>query len=246
MESVRYLRRTPRAWPAALAPVFIALAMGLLAAWLTISRVSPWVANSLATAWGDNEWLWAIARWVSALVVGYASVTVCLALTPLVSGPALEHLVRLVEQDLGVPRRPGPSFVASLVLGWRVQAFTLLVTLGANSVLWLLGLMLPLLAPFTTLVGGLFLAVGITWSLIDYPLGLRGVPLAERRQLVWRNKARLLSFGVPFVCLFWLPVLGVALLPVGVVAATRLIWLKLPNDPLVARLRGADASDVAA
>jgi uncharacterized protein involved in cysteine biosynthesis len=87
--------------------------------------------------------------------------------------------------------------------------------------------LLELLAPPVTVVTTpLKLALGalsVSWSLIDYPLTLRGVAAGARVAFMRANAGSVLGFGSAFALSFWLPCCGILLLPVGVAAATELL-----------------------
>jgi uncharacterized protein involved in cysteine biosynthesis len=63
----------------------------------------------------------------------------------------------------------------------------------------------------------------VAWSLFDYPLTLRGIGFRQRLAIVRDNLGCSLGFGAAFALIFWLPFCGIALLPVGVAAATQLL-----------------------
>jgi uncharacterized protein involved in cysteine biosynthesis len=53
---------------------------------------------------------------------------------------------------------------------------------------------------------------------------LRGIGARQRFQLMKRHLGLVLGFGTAFALVFWLPCCSVVMLPVGVVAATQLLW----------------------
>jgi CysZ protein len=152
--------------------------------------------------------------------------------TPVLCAPALEHLVRRVEQTLGAPPQPELSFIASLWCGLRAQ-LTALVVLGPLwFTLWLLGWLVPVLAPLVVPMRLLAVSIGLAWNLLDYPLTLRGVPIRQRLAFFRGHAPAVLGFGLAFTALFWVPLTAVILLPLGVTAATHLIWTLAANsDP---------------
>ena len=61
-------------------------------------------------------------------------------------------------------------------------------------------------------------------ALFDYPLTLRGIGSRERFRFMSRHFSVVLGFGCAFSLVFWLPCLGILMLPVGAAAATQLYW----------------------
>jgi uncharacterized protein involved in cysteine biosynthesis len=86
----------------------------------------------------------------------------------------------------------------------------------------------PVLVP---LVVGLQLglvALTVAWNLLDYPLSLRGLPPRARLALFRRHPGAAFGFGLCFAGVSWIPLAGVLLLPIGVVAAAQLVHAMLP------------------
>jgi uncharacterized protein involved in cysteine biosynthesis len=88
----------------------------------------------------------------------------------------------------------------------------------------LLELFVPPLAVVITPLKLLLGALGVAWGLFDYPLTLRGIGARQRFAFMKRHFTVVLGFGSAFSLLFWLPCVGLLMLPVGVAAATRLYW----------------------
>jgi CysZ protein len=99
----------------------------------------------------------------------------------------------------------------------------------AGLLLLVVDFVVPAAAIVTTPLKILVTALMVAWNLIDYPLTLRGMRVRERLALVRLEWRSFLGFGFGFAAAFWIPCCGVILLPVGVVAATRLVsrWLAL-------------------
>jgi len=218
------LLRAPRAWPFALVPalVFVALESAVvLVAW---RYVKPWVALQLT---GVDVWQIVaahVASWLSTLFVVVLGWLLSLQLAPALSAPALERIVGVVEQGLGAPPRPALGFVAELGCGLRATVTSLAVTLPLIVGLSLLELVASPVAVVTTPLKLLIGALGLAWSLFDYPLTLRGMRVAERLRFARRHFSAVLGFGLAFSLLFWVPCLAVLMLPLGVAGATRLYW----------------------
>ena len=102
------------------------------------------------------------------------------------------------------------------------------------AVLWVVDLILPLVAVVTLPLECVVVSAALAWNLFDYPLTLRGMRMRDRLALLNQHWRPTLGFGLTFSVLFWIPCFGVVLLPVGVVAATDLVWAILRSDPRAA------------
>lgn len=189
------------------------------------------VVNPESSAWYTQFGAAALAVFAWFIGCVLALITSWLV-TPVLCAPVLEHLVRRVEQTLGVPSQPELSFVASLLCGLRAQLTALLVLGPIWVTLWLLGWLVPVLAPIVVPVRLLAVSIGLAWNLLDYPLTLRGVPIRKRLAFFRAHAPAVLGFGLAFTALFWIPLTAVILLPLGVAAATHLTWtLAAPGRP---------------
>jgi CysZ protein len=63
----------------------------------------------------------------------------------------------------------------------------------------------------------------IAWDLLDYPFGLRGMGVRARLGWMRENLGAVLLFGASTGALLLIPLLGLFVLPCGVVAATELV-----------------------
>jgi CysZ protein len=198
--------------------------------WLAIGRAAPWLADWLlpqAASWyavGAH----ALVRWLASALGVYVALGLALLLAPVLSAPALEHLVRAQELALGVPARPSRGFLFELWCGLESQLGVLLLVLPLSLFTWALGALVPgaalVLVPFQVLL----LALALAWNLLDYPLTLRGVRMRARFALLRQRPAPILGFGLAFAAATWVPGAALLLLPAGVVGATRLAWGLLP------------------
>lgn len=234
--AARYIRATPASWFAAAVPSGIASALSLLFGFFAVRTFSPWLANALSPEGEAWRFVWHIVRWLSLASGVYAGLLASLWITPALSAPALERLVRLTEETVDAPPRRAQGFWFELTCGLRAQLALVVVTLPIALALWLLGWILPLLSPIVLILQSILLGLAVSWNLLDYPLTLRGIGYQQRWGVASRNAGTLLAFGLPFAALFWIPGLGIVLLPVGVVAATRILWTQLILDPELAKL----------
>jgi CysZ protein len=215
--AISSLWRAPRAWPLVLVPFGLLLLIegGLLLLWWRYLK--SWLVGSLA---GAGDLAATAAAWASLiplLALGWFSV-------PVLSAPALEGIVGIVERDLGAPARAPLGLLTELWCGLQAMLLSLSFSLPLIIGLSLLGLLVPPLLVVTTPLKLLIGVLGVAWSLFDYPLTLRGVRVRQRLQFIRRNFAAVLGFGAAFFLLFWLPCFGLLMLPVGVAGATRLYW----------------------
>jgi len=227
-----FLSRTPRAWPYAMVPAAILTTLVFFLSWATLSQLQP-----LFEGWFGTPTSWwgklgaEIISWLGAVLAAVLGILIALALTPPLSGPALERIVALQEKELGALPRPDLGFFAEMWCGLRAQ---FAAAVFAGPLLLMLAVVDLFFAPAAVVTIPLKLliaAFALAWNLFDYPLTLRGVRVRQRLRLVRTYKSTLLGFGLSFALLFWLPCLGVLLLPVGVAAATKLLWRILEHDP---------------
>jgi len=217
------LWRSPALWPRALVPalVFVVLFVACVVVGVLVAR--PWLETLLPdpTTTLGHIGVEAAGYGIAALVavVGWF---VALALAPPLSAPALESLVGQIEARVGAPPRAPLGILSELVCGFRALCGAVIVALPAFFVLWVIELLLPVLAPLTFTLGSMLSSLLVAWGLFDYPLTLRGVGFRARLTLVRENFACVLGFGVAFALAFWL-CCGVGVLPVGAIAATRLL-----------------------
>ncbi len=222
--AARQLLGLPSAWPFALVPavVFVLLEAAFVAA--SWRFLKPWVNGELA---GEGT-----LRHVGASVLSWVSVALAAALgwllsaffAPMFSAPALERIVGIAEADLLAPARAPLGLIAEFWCGARSLLLSLAVTLPVIVLLTLLEMVVPPVAVVATPVKLLLAALGVAWGLFDYPLTLRGIGARQRLAFMTEHFSVVFGFGVAFSLVFWLPCLGIVMLPVGVVAATRLYW----------------------
>lgn len=229
--AVRELLSTPQLWRLAVVPVVTLLTLGTvgvaLVTWLGVPSVVHAIVTGNVTD-GNAAWYQRLGSAALATVVWLVGCALALLLswiiTPVVCSPALEAIVRRVEASLGIAEHPGLSFFESLSCGLRAQLTGLLVLLPLSLGLWLLDLVLPFLAPLLLPIKLLAVGVSLAWNLLDYPLTLRGVPAGQRLRIIRTNLGAVAGFGLVFTALFLVPLAAVALLPLGVIGATRLVW----------------------
>jgi CysZ protein len=211
---------------AALEAIFLALSWMLL---------RPWVLAATSGAGDLREWGSTLLSWLAALLAAAAGWIVAALVAPVLSAPALERIVTLVEAQIGAPPRASIGFFLELLCGLRATLLGIALIAPLELVTWLVALFFPPAATVITPIQFLLGAVAVAWSLFDYPLTLRGVSAGDRLGLMRRHARAVLGFGCAFALAFWLPCTGLVLLPIGVAAATQLLWQL--DDPLLPNAR---------
>jgi len=229
---IAFLLRTPATWLPATVPTALLAALTAVLVWLSVSRVEPLVATWLPE---PTEWYARLGveflSWLAAALTALLGFVLALAVTPPLSAPALEKIVGQRERDLGAPERPPLGFWAEVWCGLKSQASVALFASPILVLLWLADLLLPIAAVVTVPLKCVVLSAALAWNLFDYPLTLRGVGMRDRLAVLNTHWRPTLGFGLAFSVLFWIPCFGVVLLPVGVVAATDVVWAILRSDP---------------
>lgn len=225
--AVRELLSSPGLWRYAAVPmvtlVLLASVGIAVVTWLGV----PHLLHLFVTG-ESQEWYARVGSAALATLLWLLSSAVVLlvswVVTPILCAPALEAIVRRVESALGAPPHPELSFWASFSCGVRAQLMGLSTLLPTWFALWVVGFFFPFLMPVLFPAKLVAIAFSLTWNLFDYPLTLRGVPARQRLRFVRRHLSAVVGFGLAFACLFWIPLAAVLLLPLGVIAATRLVW----------------------
>jgi CysZ protein len=218
-----FLVSQPRAWPLAAVPLLVAsLLIGGLS-WLSITELPGLVGQLLPE--GTQWYLTGLRAVVQILAVVTAVVLACLVgalLSQPLSGPALERLVRLREQQLGLRERAPTSLLTDVSRSAR-GALIGLLALPVLGALTLVELAVPgstvVVLPLKLLVTGAF----VSWDLLDYPLSVRDMGMRARLAWIRAHTAEVLGFGLSLACVFLLPCAQLLLLPAGVVGATTLV-----------------------
>lgn len=214
---------TPSAWPLAAVPVLVALALATLfvggGVWgaFAASESLRHGGSALGAAGG---WALTVVLVVAAVVVGWL---VAITLAQPVSGPALDGLSRRVEASLGGQHRPDGPFWETVWRGLRVTLAGLAVGLPLIAALTVIGLVIPGAVVVTVPLKFVVAALLLSWDLMDYPFGLRGMRVRERVAFMRANLGAVLGFGLACSAVMLIPAVGLLVLPLGVAGATRLV-----------------------
>jgi uncharacterized protein involved in cysteine biosynthesis len=230
--ALRRVARAPAYWPYLLVPSLVLSVLSALSVFVTLKFAHPMLERELlgvtSIAWLDQALVW-----LGVLGVSIGAIVVALLVTTPLSSPALERLVARTETELGAPPRESLGFLTEMVCGLRAQAAPLLWTLPAWIVLLVVDALAPFLSPVTFALRAALAALGVAWTLVDYPLTLRGVRVRERLALFRRAPRAVVGLGGAFALLFCVPCCGIVFLGVGVVAATELVLALAAKDPVL-------------
>ncbi|HYP98909.1 MAG TPA: EI24 domain-containing protein [Polyangiaceae bacterium] len=218
----RRLSRLPKSYPYALIPAVVFAVLEVTFVTLSLRVLSPWVHDLLAGQSAVRNFGASAASWLSVAAGSVLGWFLAALLTPLLSAPALERIVGIVEADLGASPRRALSTMGEFACGLRATALGVALFVPPVLALTLLEFAVPVVSIITTPLKLALGALGVSWNLLDYPLTLRGIGARDRVAFVKAHSASALGFGVAFALSFWLPCCGILLLPVGVAAATEL------------------------
>jgi len=216
------LARLPKSYAFALVPALIFAVLEVCFVALSLRVLSPWVHTKLAGQGAVQNFGAKALSWLSVGIGCIAGWFIAALLTPVLSAPALERIVGLVERDLGAPPRAALGALGEFACGLRGAALGVLLFVPPVVALTLLEFALPPVVVVSTPLKLALGALGVSWNLLDYPLTLRGIGARARVAFLKQHAASALGFGIAFALSFWLPCCGILLLPVGVAAATEL------------------------
>jgi CysZ protein len=218
-----FLWSTPRSWPLAAVPIGVCaiLCVSSIGAAihyvpLLMSALWPGLENALGGLGAGA------LRFIGIVLAAVLGVFIAAFVTPAVSAPALERLVLLRERALGLTPRPAAGFVQEFWCALQAQLVAIAFSVPLLGLLWVVTLIAPPAAVVTVPLKLTVLALSVAWSLLDYPLSLRGVALSARLRLMRADSARVLGFGLSIAAIFSVPLLPLVLLPAAVAAAAEI------------------------
>ena len=135
--ALRTLLSLPRAWPYALVPAAVFLALEAAFVGVSWQFLKPWAAAQAGAASWMPSWLGSGVGVLAVLLAALLGWFAAALLAPAFSAPALERLVFMVEQELRAPAREPLGFFAELGCGVRSMLFSLSLTLPLVVVLTL-------------------------------------------------------------------------------------------------------------
>lgn len=211
----------PGIWPLAMVPVVVAMILTGLLGWGAVSFV-PDQVRALLGAHGHG-WIGTVAAVAATGIALIGALLVGFALAQPLSGPALERIVRRVEAKLGAPSWPATTVLADVRRSLESVIVTYAFGLPILTALFLINLVFAPAVVITVPLKLAVLALLLAWDLCDYPLSIRGVPVAARVAFMKRNAAAMVGFGFGLALIGLVPCLLVLVLPAGVAGAARLI-----------------------
>jgi CysZ protein len=217
-----FIAKTRSVWLFAAIPCVLLVALFVSGASYGLSSFVPALLSGISPETSLGKIGAGALRFLVSLLAIVAAGMIAAWLTPMLSGPALERIVVARERSLGVPDRPPVSFFTELWCGIRAQILGLLVGGPVLLVLWLVTLAAPPLAAVTVPAKLVTVSALVSWSLLDYPLSLRGLRLRQRLALMRSGLLAVLGFGAAVALIFAIPLGAVLLLPAGVAAAAEL------------------------
>lgn len=218
LSGIRFVVFRPRSWSKAAVPAAIASLMftlfasgGAYAAWRATAGLREGVPGYIVSV---------LLVLVSVAVSGVLSLT----LAQPASSFALDDLSCMREVSMGGVARVddgaiGPTMWRSL----RVTMTGLVVSAPLLITLALFSVFVPVAAVVTVPLKFLVSSFVIAWDLLDYPFGLRAMGVRARLAWMRENLGAVLLFGASTGALLLIPLLGLFVLPCGVVAATELM-----------------------
>jgi CysZ protein len=216
--------RTPDIWPLAIVPIVIALVLAGIFGVVGVNT-ALWLVSKYLTR-DDPSMYWTVAlviiRMVAVLLGLAAALFLAFALGKPLSGPVLERIVRRVSTDLGAPEWPAPTLAQDVFRSLQSSVLALVFTLPFLVPLVAIGIIFPPAAVITTPLQFVVTALGAAWDFCDYPLSIRGTPVADRIEFVRRNKGAVAGFGLGLGLLLLLPCTLIIVLPAGVIGAAHL------------------------
>ncbi len=221
-----FVVKTPAAWPFAMVPVVAGtlIILGLTAlGW-------GWVVPRLGAVVPRGEGLWghalAALRILVEIVAALGTLLLALLTGALlaqpVSGPALEHIVRLRERALGLPPRPPTSIWVDIgrnARGATIGLFGVAIVTALTVVDFAIPGSTVVVLPLKLLVASLF----VSWDLLDYPLSVRNQGTRARLRWVGTHVPEVMGFGLSLAVVFLVPCMQLLLLPGAVAGAAALL-----------------------
>lgn len=218
LSGVRFVVLRPRSWPKAAIPAAVASALFLLlaggggaAAWRSTAGLREGVPGYLVSV---------LLLVVSVAVAG----VLALSLAQPASSFALDDLSRMREVSMGGAARVDDGAIwPTMWRSLRVTFAGLAVSAPLIVALALVSALVPPAAVVTVPLKFVVSSLVIAWDLLDYPFGLRAMGVRARLGWMRENLGAVLLFGASTGALLLIPLLGLFVLPCGVVAATELV-----------------------
>ncbi len=227
-----FLLRKPAALPYALVPALLVIVLSAAGLFASFHWVAPLIRELLpATESQVGSTAVGVISFVGTVLVATLGALLALSLAPTLAAPALERLVTLTEEELGAPPRAPLGFFREILLGLRASFIGFCIFAPVLGLLFLSELIFPVSVVATLPIRFAVAALWLAYTMFDYPQSLRGFPIRARFRLLRRALAPTFGYGLTCSLLFWTACAIPLLLPVGVIAATRLFWRVAESDP---------------
>ncbi|MEN0004695.1 MAG: EI24 domain-containing protein [Bacteroidota bacterium] len=214
-----------RLWIYLLVPLIVGLTLGVgifRFAWGISSNIGEWLIHFYPFEWG-KEWLLRIAEVFGGLLVAAVGLILFRHLVMAITSPFMSFLSETVEKKLtgdgGAPPFSISQFLSDMVRGLRIALRNIIRELFYTLVLFLMGLLLPFLAPAIPIAIFLVQSFYAGFGNIDYTLE-RHFSMRDSVRFVRKNRGLALGNGMVFMALLLTGIGFLFALPVGTVAAT--------------------------
>lgn len=223
LRGLGFVWSTRAAWLLSAVPIGVCALLSALAIGGSIHFVPEWMAQlwpGLSHSLG--QFGSGVAKVLMTGIVAVLGLFAAYFITPALSAPALDHLVLLRERTLGAPPRRAAGFWRELGCAIQAQILAVLVFSPLLALLTLVTWVVPPAAVITFPLKLVVLASLLAWSMLDYPLSLRGLSVSMRMRLLAHNASRVLGFGLALALVFMVPLLPFLMLPASVAAAAEI------------------------
>ena len=141
---IGFIARTRRAWLPSAVPALVLVALSAAAVVVALQMIAPAVMARVTfpPTWFGRAAAATLRILVAVLTAG-AGVLLSATFAPALSGPALERIIVLREEDLGLPPRPRVSLFVELWCGLRAQLLALAVGAPLLAALWFVTILVP-------------------------------------------------------------------------------------------------------
>lgn len=214
--------------------LLVSVAYIALLVWLA-TQAPGWSATltGFAANWPDP---WSQVVQVSAGVAVVAAALVVaaftfVAVTLAVAGPFNDHIVGVIDRELGAPGTPPVPLFTSIGRGIG-DGIRMLGLAMVNGLLVLLVSFIPLVGPIVAWVLGAYLGGRtVAAELTATPADARGLSPRQRRLLLAANRKQALSFGVCAYLALLVPLAAVVVAPAAAIGGLALMR-QLHGEPL--------------
>jgi CysZ protein len=221
-DGLSQMRRHPQLWKYGVAPIITNLLITGIVLLMLIVGVGfgiYWLHSAFPDGWG-----WLVLEVVSGIGLVLLALLGAFVTWLLLQGVLCDHfyskLARQTELQLGVHPDQFSDVPFMVQVADAVRTVTKLVAVNIG----LLALhLLPLIGSIAAIFGSLYFnSMILGGEFIAYPLDLRGMRRAEKRDFVRRNRFHTLGLGASVMLLILIPMVGAVLLTTAVTGSVLL------------------------